>query len=114
MSDPAYSSPRPVGLVTILAIFVCLGLFWLVLRYSYQRRHHPEPYNIPAQNEAKDDLWQATPAARLEYLHELRARHEAQLRSYGWVDRKNQIVQIPITRAMQLVVQDYARQSSSK
>lgn len=114
MSEPAFSSPRPVGLVAILAIFVCLGLSWIVLHHFYRRHGHPAPYNVVAENEGKDDLWQATPAARLDYLHELRAKHNAQLQAYGWVDQKNGVVQIPIERAMQLVVRQYAGQSSSK
>jgi len=36
------------------------------------------------------------------------AKQEKQAASYGWVDRKAGIVQVPIERAMELVVQDYS------
>lgn len=50
------------------------------------------------------------PAPRLQVapqidLAELRAREEAELNSYGWIDRKAGIVRIPIERAMDLLVQ---------
>ncbi|HEY3757909.1 MAG TPA: hypothetical protein VGL42_17265 [Opitutaceae bacterium] len=114
MSDTSHSAPRPVSLVTILALFVCLGLVYLALRYTYLRHSEAAVYNIPAENMSKDDAWQATPDSRLQYLHELRAKHEAQLGAYGWVDQKNGVVQIPIDRAMELTVQHYGSQSSPK
>lgn len=115
MSEPAFTTPRPVGLASILGIFVCLGLFWLALRFTFQRHHHaPAPYNIAAENESKDDLWQATPEARLAYLQQLRAKQNAELQSYGWTDKKNGVVQIPIERAMQLVAQEHASSSPSQ
>jgi hypothetical protein len=45
---------------------------------------------------------QAQPQADLQAL---RAAEDAILGSYGWVDKENRIVRIPIERAMQLVVQ---------
>jgi len=38
-------------------------------------------------------------------LAALRAREDAELNSYGWVDRKAGIIRIPIGRAMDLVVE---------
>jgi hypothetical protein len=38
-------------------------------------------------------------------LRALRAREDAQLNSYGWVDRKAETVRIPIAQAMQLLAQ---------
>jgi hypothetical protein len=40
-----------------------------------------------------------------EDLSELRAREDAVLRSYGWVDRNGGVVRIPIDRAMELTLQ---------
>ena len=38
-------------------------------------------------------------------LRELRAREDAELNSYGWIDRKAGAVRIPIDRAMELILQ---------
>ena len=35
----------------------------------------------------------------------LRARQDAELNSYGWIDRSNGVVRIPIERAMDLIAQ---------
>ena len=50
------------------------------------------------------------PAPRLQAdpprdLGEFRARENAAMNSYGWVDRANGVVSIPIDRAMQIVAQ---------
>jgi hypothetical protein len=108
MSDSAAPDPRPVSLVTILAIFGCFALFLILVGFAYNS--HPPAY-IPETEVADslgDDLrWQATPESRREYLLELRAKQEKQASSYGWVDQKNGIVQLPLDRAMELVVRDY-------
>ena len=38
-------------------------------------------------------------------LSNLRAREDALLNSYGWVDKNTGVVRIPIERAMQLIVE---------
>ncbi len=40
-----------------------------------------------------------------EDLRDLRAREDAILHDYGWIDREKGIVRIPIERAMELLVQ---------
>ena len=50
MSDSAAPDPRPVSLVTILAIFGCFALFLVLVRFAYNS--HPPAY-IP-ENEVAD------------------------------------------------------------
>jgi hypothetical protein len=45
----------------------------------------------------------------IEQLRQLRAEEAARLHSYGWVDRSQGIVQIPIERAMELVAEHGVR-----
>jgi hypothetical protein len=101
--------PRPVGIVTVLAIFLCFAAFLIVIHFAY----HPTPLlqaiDVPGDKLPPDQAWNATPEARLDYLQELRAKHEKQLSSYAWIDRKKGIVQLPIERAMELVVQKYGQ-----
>jgi hypothetical protein len=52
----------------------------------------------------------AMPEPRLEIipgsnLAKLRAQEDAQLNSYGWIDRGSNVVRIPIERAMELISQ---------
>jgi hypothetical protein len=111
MSDSA-PSPRPVSLVAILAILGCFALFLVPLYYGYVK-HRPAGWFIPESGPAdklgSSDAWQATPAARKAYLTQLRAGQDKQLETYAWVDRKAGVVQLPIDRAMELVVQQYGK-----
>jgi hypothetical protein len=43
-------------------------------------------------------------------LRQLRAEHESQLRGYRWVDEKNDVVAIPIDRAIDLYVAEQRKQ----
>jgi hypothetical protein len=108
MTEPAASGPRPVSLVTILAILGCFALFFVLVWLAYVPR---PPAYIPedevAEKLSDDQKWQATPESRLAYLTDLRAQQEKQATSYGWVDQKNGVVQLPIDRAMELVVEQY-------
>jgi hypothetical protein len=111
MSDPAAHDPRPVSLVTILAIFGCFALFLVLVRFAYNS--HPPAYipeNEVAEKLGDDQKWQATPESRRAYLTELRAAQEKQATTYAWVDEKKGIVQLPVDRAMELIVRDYGTQ----
>ncbi len=109
MSDNAARPPRPVSLVTIVAIFGCFALFLILIRLAYNSK---SPAYIPEDEVAEklgaDQQWNATPEARRTYLMELRSKQEKQATSYGWVDQKNGVVQLPVDRAMELVAHDYA------
>lgn len=101
------AAPRPVSLVTIFAIGGCFALFLVLVRVAYVPRALQQGINVPAEQLPADQAWQATPEARLDYLQTLRAKQDAQLNAYAWVDQKARIVQLPISRAMELVVRQY-------
>ena len=110
MSDqPAPAAPRPVSLVTVAAIFALLALFWFITVRAYVPGRPPAPQNEAPDNLSKDLTWKATPASRKAYLLDLRKMQATQAVSYGWVDQKAGVVQLPIVRAMQLVAQENAR-----
>jgi hypothetical protein len=110
MSDLIPSKPRPVSLIAILAILACFALFLVPVRILYLRHLPPAPQNEAADGLPRDLAWKATPESRREYLAALVAKQEKQAGSYGWVDRKAGIVQVPVDRAMELVVQEYGSQ----
>jgi len=112
MSDhPTASHPRPVALAAIVAAFACFSLFFLMTWLAYVPHRPALPQNSAPEKLSADQAWKATPAARKAYLLELRTRQERQLESYGWVDRKAGIVQLPIGRAMDLVARQYGAQN---
>jgi hypothetical protein len=106
MTEPTAPAPRPVSTVAVAAIFVLLSIFGLMARRFYERGRSPAPQNETADNLGKDQDWRATPALRRAYLLDLRSKQAKQAQSYAWVDQKAGIVQIPIDKAMDLVVQE--------
>jgi hypothetical protein len=94
----------------IMAVFVGFAVFLIPVYFGYVRHRPPAvfiPESVAAENLSPDQRWQATPQSRLAYLLDLRAKQEKQLGSYAWLDQKTGVVQLPIDRAMDLVVQQY-------
>ena len=105
MSDQPDPAPRPVSLVAVAALFVLLSLFGLITLRVYTHRRPAAPQNEAPENLSKDLAWKATPESRKAALADLRAKQALQAVSYGWVDQKAGVVQLPISRAMELVVE---------
>jgi len=111
MSDTSAPTPRPVSLFTVVAVFVGFALFALVLRWFNLPASGQAPHNLAAQNLPADHSldWKSTPATRRETLAQLQKAQHDKAAAYAWVDKKAGVVQLPIERAMQLVVQENAR-----
>ena len=105
MSDQPDPAPRPVSLVAVAALFVLLSLFGLITLRVYTHHRPAAPQNEAPENLSKDLAWKATPESRKAALADLRAKQALQAMSYGWVDQKAGVVQLPISRAMELVVE---------
>ena len=102
-------SPRPVSSLAVAAIFVLLSLYGVITLRVFLPGRPPPP-----QSQAPDNLpgdlelsWKGTPAMREAYLTGLQRRQAEQKLAYGWVDRKAGIVQVPVSRAMELIVREY-------
>jgi hypothetical protein len=106
MTEPETPAPRPVSLVAVAAIFILLSLFGLLVERAYLPGRPAAPQNDTPDNLSKDMAWKATPATRRAYLADLRKKQAEQAASYGWVDQKAKVVQLPIERAMELIVQE--------
>jgi hypothetical protein len=106
MTEPQSPAPRPVSLVAIIAVFVLLSLFGVLAEKAYLPGRSPLPQNETPENLSKDMAWKATPETRRAYLAELRKKQAEQAAAYGWVDQKNGVVQLPIARAMEIIVQE--------
>jgi hypothetical protein len=114
MSDSRIPAPRPVGLVTILAIFAGFALFLLILDLTYLRHPATDPYSWTPEKLGKDLAWKATPESRRYSLDQLKEKQIKQLSAYGWADQKAGAVRLPIDRAEDLVIAQYTGSSSSK
>jgi hypothetical protein len=106
MTEPQSPAPRPVSLVAIIAVFVLLSLFGVLAEKAYLPGRAPLPQNETPENLSKDMAWKATPETRKAYLLELRKKQAEQASKYGWVDQKAGVVQLPVARAMELVIRD--------
>jgi hypothetical protein len=92
------------GAGIVALVLVALALMWLLFRYL-AGQHAPAAAGAPAaavQELPPAPRLQVSPATELERL---RAREQAILESYGWVDRTSGVVRIPIGRAMDLVAE---------
>ena len=106
MTRTDLNAPRPVSFATIIVILVGFGLFLFLTHWVVHSRHTLPTYGT-AEGVPADQAWQATPAGRRQYMLDLKAKQQKQLASYAWVDRKAEVVQLPIDQAMALVAHDY-------
>jgi hypothetical protein len=93
--------------VSIAALFVVYGFFRLFESRTRFSEAGPTPVEAEKPRTADQKL---PPEPRLEiepqaHLTRLRAEDDEVLHSYGWVDKGNGIVRIPIERAMALLVE---------
>ncbi|QYM79802.1 hypothetical protein K0B96_04060 [Horticoccus luteus] len=103
MSNP---SAKPVSLFTVIAVLVCLGLFFAVAWWT--RSPALAPRELAPEGLAADQQWKATPESRKAHLVTLRAEEAKHATTYAWIDQSAGTVQLPIDRAMELTVERYS------
>jgi hypothetical protein len=94
--------------IAFLLLVSCIAIFIVVtLMMRYFKVHEPAvtagQANLPVgrTKEFPEPRLEVKPGASLA---ELRAAEDADLNSYGWIDRNTGTVRIPIDRAMQLLL----------
>ena len=101
-------SPRAIRWFTVglavLTVVVFISMGWLL--WALSSRLVPGQAIVTPQGPPPD----VSPAPNLQVtssrdMAELRASEDAQLQSYGWVDRQAGIAAIPIRRAMALLAE---------
>jgi hypothetical protein len=101
-------SPRAIRWFTaglaVLTVIVLISMGWLL--WALSSRLVPGQAIVTPQGPPPD----VSPAPNLQVassrdMAELRASEDAQLQSYGWVDRQAGIAAIPIKRAMALLAE---------
>ncbi len=81
-----------VGLLGALIVFAVIVLLMVMFRQVQSRQHYAKDVSQPYTEMSK-----------------LAADQEGRLAAYGWVDEKRKIARIPVTRAMDLVAAELAR-----
>lgn len=103
-SDLSVRSTALVGAGIFAGVLIVCGLvfvaFWYYAHYRAEVSDMPTPAESGYRPVPPEPRLQPNPAADFQTY---RASEEAQLNNYGWVDRKNGIVRIPIERAMELL-----------
>lgn len=89
-----------------LAIFLLLSLLAVAATFFVLGKIAPKPdegdVRIERKGPAPQPRLQVTPAKDLQTIM---ARENKILASYGWIDRKNGVIRIPIAQAMQKIAQ---------
>ncbi len=91
-----------------IALIAAVVAVLFLMRWTFNALPAPQAeLAAPLSKEAATEL---PPEPRLqvnapEDLRQLRLKEESVLNSYGWVDKQNRIVRIPIDRAIELLAQ---------
>jgi len=116
--NPGYeTSDAHTGLIwivgVVLVIGVALSVFAADLTFRFLHRRDTAAQRqseIERVTRSVSNTQMAFPEPRLQIAPQLdlaamRTREEAELHSYGWVDRQAGVVRLPIDRAMELMAQ---------
>jgi hypothetical protein len=93
---------------TLALIYLILTVMWRHLEKNARQEDLRALRQGPAPAVASTRPYFPLPReqpAPLADLEELRAREKAELNSYGWIEKSNGIVRIPIDRAIELMSQ---------
>lgn len=102
---------RPIVHFTIVLTAVTVLVLFLMKIASNVLTREASEGTRPIHPLAEAEKVELPPEPRLQEspaldLARFRAREEGQLSTYGWVDRPNGVVHIPIERAMELVARE--------
>jgi hypothetical protein len=107
---------RLTGLIIVSAVVIHLGVWWL-FRDLRERQKQGMPEASPL---ALEDRGRLPPPPQLEGVQQMNGKAEqaksipnSRTDSYGWVDRKAEIVRVPMDRAMNLIVEQRLIPSAS-
>lgn len=95
--------PQPTGMtVPIAVVGTLMGLLVIAVMLLVMFRVHPQTNSVPRLVDGK------TPE---EVLRQLRAESGQRLETYGWVDKANGVVHIPLETAMEKFLLEQASSS---
>jgi hypothetical protein len=92
--------PRPKNPIAAAVAGTLGGVVLIFVVLAWTLIEFPDEPDLPDDPEAR-------PAA--DVLAESRARDQATLNSYGWVDREKGVVRLPIDRAIEKLIEESGR-----
>jgi hypothetical protein len=118
-SDEAQHEPNDVNIPGVVKFLVWLSVaiavvalsMWWMLGYFDARKAReappPSPLGVGARLPPKPRLQGApgSPGSPAEDIRQFREREDQTLGSYGWIDRQNGVIHIPIEQAKRLILQ---------
>jgi len=110
-SNPSVGGILFVGAIVLLTMVACLWIGWIIMNRLAQDRAMDATAVTRGVITAPDlQTLERFPGPNLqlnprEDLVALRAREQARLTSYGWVNREEGVVHVPIERAMELLLE---------
>jgi hypothetical protein len=93
-----------VGLALML-VLVWAGMWWLLGYFGRIQSLGPPATPFELQQASRLPPLPRLQVDPVEDLYQVRAQQRGALDSYGWVDRSQGIVHIPIARAMELILE---------
>jgi len=97
-----------LGLAAVTALALGVVLLHFTLLRNHELRGEPPPSPLAAERPEAPPEPRLQPAPVAD-LGAVRAAEDQALQSYGWVDRPQGVVRIPIARAKELVAKEAAR-----
>jgi len=93
------------GAAMVAVVAICLGLLFGMYRFFENATGGSLPAPAERAKSGKPLTEPPLEQTPVEDLRKFRAAEDGKLNTYGWIDRKNGVVRIPIARAMELVAQ---------
>jgi hypothetical protein len=99
-----------IGVLLVTALLIHVALYFMELHFKKRELREKGPRSQQQIRSAVARTAPAFPEPRLQLsppadMAAFRAREEAELSTYGWVNKTSGIVRIPIQRAMEILAQ---------
>jgi hypothetical protein len=110
-SDNEYVNGRAILLASLIAVSACSVLPYWFFDYAFDDHHIFEDLNRNPKGRLRQAV-QEFPGPRLQNqpqqdLEQFKRKQMQELRTYGWVDRSQGLVRIPIEEAMDRYLQNH-------
>jgi hypothetical protein len=109
--DPSLRPAMQVGVLVALSIGACIAVVGFLFGVLSQKRMSsaspPQPAKLVDSSQRPLDRFPG-PALQVnegQDLQDWRRRETQKLNSYGWVDRPSGIIHVPISRAMDMILE---------
>ncbi len=110
--EPHLRNPLIIAVSVVIMIFLCLAVSGILISHFSKNRatQKMSPLGIISAPDLQPLARFPKPNLEIDDGHNdsigLRAQQISKLNTYGWIDRSNGVVRIPIARAMDLILQN--------